>query len=464
MNQDVLMPLLLEAVSQDNILPLTSTCNADCVFCSHRQNPPGTRAYTFPPLDEALLNELLVFLDREKKIVIGESSSRLCEGEPLTHPHSFKMLEKLRALYPETPVQLTTNGMLLNDKRIEKLQIIGGGRLSHPSAEGALLELVVSLNCISTRYREAIMGDNNSVRTLERIKALGNSGIVFHGSVVAMPHITGWDELAHTLDFLDKAGARTTRVFLPGFTRLAPEHLQFSKDLWERLQGFLEKTKVRLRHPVTLEPPLKKKIEVRVEGVIRGSPAWQAAIQREDILQRIDGVPARTAAEAFFRIQKSANPLIDLQRAGAEGAYSVSCRVEKEQGEGSGVVLNRDLDPGDLKAVAREIKRNRSQTPLLLTSFLAEPLWNSALAMGLLPAQLAVAAVASGYFGGNIACTGLLTATDFREMLKALMRSQKAPDLIMIPLKPFDRKGFDLQGEHYRELISSFPDLTLSLL
>ena len=463
MNQDVLMPLFLEAISQDNILPLTSTCNASCIFCSHRQNPPGSRAYTFPPLGEALLKELLVFLDGGKKIVIGESSSRLCEGEPLTHPRFFYILQELRVLYPQAPVQVTTNGMNLSKTSIQKLQRIGG-KGSRIHVLGDSLELIISLNCVSARYREFIMGDRRPARTLERIRSLGTSGIVFHGSVVAMPHVTGWDELANTLYFLDKTGARTTRVFLPGFTHLAPKHLQFTSDLWDQIHNFYENIKGRLSHPVILEPPLKKKIEARVEGVIPGTPAWQAGIRRGDIIQRIDGVTVRTAAEAFFRIQDSANPLIDAKRAGTRGCYSVSRHVEKESGQGSGVVLNRDLEPMEIEAVAGEIKGNRSNNPLLLTSVLAEPLWKSAIAMGLLPDRLSVVAAASGYFGGTIACAGLLTSADFQEALKAYLASHKAPDLVIIPLKPFDRKGFDLQGKHYRELVSSFPHLRVTLL
>ena len=50
-------PLLLEAASHHNVLTLTSACNTSCVFCSHRQNPPGVLAYSTGRLD---LEELYV--------------------------------------------------------------------------------------------------------------------------------------------------------------------------------------------------------------------------------------------------------------------------------------------------------------------------------------------------------------------------------------------------------------------
>ena len=48
--REQLWTILLEAVSRDNILPLTSSCNLHCLFCSNRQNPPGVQTFSFAPL------------------------------------------------------------------------------------------------------------------------------------------------------------------------------------------------------------------------------------------------------------------------------------------------------------------------------------------------------------------------------------------------------------------------------
>lgn len=463
MQRHQLMPLLLEAVSQDNILPLTSTCNASCVFCSHRQNPPGIRTYMFPPLEQQLLDELLLFLDRKRKIVIGESSSRLCEGEPFTHPLFFKVLEKLRVLYPGTPVQVTTNGMGLRGSAVAKLreiqEINPGGSSREPK-----LELVVSLNCISSRLRMALMGDTSPEETRRSMIKLGENGVVFHGSVVALPHLTGWDELARVLHFLEVSGARTTRVFLPGFTRLAAKRLQFPGNTWSEIADFLEGLKEQLQHPVTLEPPLKQELAARVEGVMADSPAWHAGVRRGDLLLEVNGEAVISAADGFSRIQKSLRPRLKLQRPGSGKDDLFSCRLAKGRQEAAGLVFTRDLESTEMEAVVQEIRRSSARKPLLLTSSLAKPLWQAAQAKGLLPGRLLIHPAVNRFFGGTIACAGLLTVLDLREALQGLMEKIRDVDRVILPLRPFDRRGFDLQGEHYRELISAFPGVEISFL
>ena len=74
--------LLYHSVGRHNILPLTSRCGVSCLFCSHRYNPPGVRAVFFGDLEMEIIRELLDLLNPKEKIVIGESATRLCEGEP----------------------------------------------------------------------------------------------------------------------------------------------------------------------------------------------------------------------------------------------------------------------------------------------------------------------------------------------------------------------------------------------
>ena len=37
--------LILYTISEHNILPITSKCNAHCIFCSHHHNPSGVEVY-----------------------------------------------------------------------------------------------------------------------------------------------------------------------------------------------------------------------------------------------------------------------------------------------------------------------------------------------------------------------------------------------------------------------------------
>lgn len=139
-----------------------------------------------------------------KKIIIGESATRLREGEPLTHPQFLPLIRQLRRLHPVTTIQLTTNASLLDEKTVYHL-----GRLKP-------LEVIVSLNSATAEGRTLLMGDPDPFRAIDAIDLLQRHKLPFHGSIVALPHLVGWDDLHETLMVLDRAGAVTMRLLLPG--------------------------------------------------------------------------------------------------------------------------------------------------------------------------------------------------------------------------------------------------------
>jgi MoaA/NifB/PqqE/SkfB family radical SAM enzyme len=116
--------MLWESVSKENVLPLTSTCNLRCVFCSNRQNPRGVRVYAVPHLPLPLVKSLIPCLDPGRKIIIGEAATRINEGEPFTHPHIWQTLEAIRERYPQAMLQITTNGTLLDRVAVKRLAVM----------------------------------------------------------------------------------------------------------------------------------------------------------------------------------------------------------------------------------------------------------------------------------------------------------------------------------------------------
>ncbi len=148
--------ILWEAAIKENVLPLTSACNLRCVFCSNLQNPRGVRVYHVPHLSLPLALNLIPRLDPRRKIIIGEAATRISEGEPFTHPHVWQALEAVRERYPQTPLQITTNGTFLNREAVQRLA--GMGRL----------EVNLSLNSATPGGRRLLMGDRNPERALER--------------------------------------------------------------------------------------------------------------------------------------------------------------------------------------------------------------------------------------------------------------------------------------------------------
>ncbi len=455
--------LMLEAISADNILPLTSGCNLDCLFCSHSQNPPGVASYRFSPIPPALLDQLISYLNPGRKIVIGESTTRLCEGEPFTHPYFLGVLQKLKRHFPHTPVQLTTNGALLNQNNIAEL---AGLR------EAGGLEMVVSLNSCSPDGRKKVMRDNNPANVLNGLYFCRERGIPFHGSVVALPHLLGWKDMEDTLCFLEEAGALTTRVFLPGYTRMAGPEMRFAPSLWEELCAFLEEMQERLEHPVIPEPSPKKDLSACVEGVIRNSPAHKAGLQYGDVIVSIDGAAVATAVEAFQTMKKKAAPVLHVERPGKKKGTSSGAPAEtieftlfKEKDAPPGAVFYHDLDPHLIKKAGGKMQTSGGGGfQLMLTSSVAHPLWVSARDKGLLPTSVIIRSTQNLFFGGSICSAGLLVLSDFTYELDRVICEEGLPGQVLLPSISFDRGGFDLLGRHYSELFDCYPKLSFSFL
>lgn len=92
-----------------------------------------------------------------------------------------------------------------------------------------------------------------------------------------MPHLTGWEELEQTVQYLHENHARTIRIFQPGYTRLTKTELIPDAEVFQRLQ----RDTIRWQQegiPVTLEPQSMYTLDTVVEAVIAGSPAQQAGL------------------------------------------------------------------------------------------------------------------------------------------------------------------------------------------
>ena len=439
---DAVKQLLCEAAAA-NILPLTSSCNVRCVFCSHRNNPPGVEVYRIPPRSLEDVEKDLCALDPARPIIIGESATKIIEGEPFTHPALAEILHMLRLHFPRTPVQITTNGSLLDRKKVEMLKKLGN------------VVVYLSLNSAAIKGRMALMADRQSLQAIQSAVLLQEYGVPFHGSVVALPHLVGWEDLAKTVKYLSACGAETVRVFLPAFSSLAAPELKFKPSLWQEIKMFIKNLRGEVRAPVTCEPPLLEGLEAEVAGVIAASPAELAGIRTGDIIETVNGSRVHTRVQAFRKITRSGSPLLGLRREG----YPLTVQVQKKPGQRSGLVLDYDLDPALLDDLARALQRKRVERALVLTSELAGPLLDLALRQFCKEeGKLEVIAVKNPFFGGNICVAGLLTVADFEAALAAFLEreSRQKPPLVLLPGVAFDSRGKDITGRSYLELEERF--------
>jgi NifB/MoaA-like Fe-S oxidoreductase len=428
----VLQQLLIKAVRDNNVMPLTGSCNLSCLFCSHRHNPPGTEAFSFNPLSETLWKDLIQYLDPLQKIIIGESATRLREGEPLTHPHFFAIIERLRRLYPETVIQVTTNASLLDRETIRKLALLKP------------LEIILSLNSVSASGRLFLMNDPEPQLSAMAPGLLGDYRIPFHGSLVALPHLVGFEDLKLTIATLDRAGAETIRILLPGYTALSDLRLIPPAGIENQVYSFITKIKAETTSALLAEPPLITDLASIVEGVIRDSPAGKAGITAGDRVVSVDGQKTRTRVEAFRLIERKAGPVVRVERSGEQ----FDLILEKEGDRSSGMIMSYDLEP-DQAARVEDIASNRRNTLMLLSGPALERWKLAAKEFNL--RRISFKTVSSSYFGGSISCAGLLTVGDFQLALRAAGNLSEYGK-ILLPGIAFDSSGRDICGIHYLTL------------
>jgi hypothetical protein len=296
------------------------------------------------------------------------------------------------------------------------------------------------------------MHDAQAAVAVASPRLLARYSIPFSGSVVAMPHLVGWDDIRTTCRQLADHGARTIRLFLPGFTRFAPPSCRYPADLPAQLAA--ESGRLADAHdtPLTLEPYAPADTDARIEGVIAGSPAKVCGLRRGDIILSVDGFPVRSRVEAFARLVDAGRADLVLDRDGER----LAATLVKQPGERPGTVLYHDIDWALVDTISRIIREKRAADTAVLTSSLAFTLWRKVLG-GM--AGVVVYEVPNAYLGGNIGAAGLLTVADYQAVIGGF--AGRRHDLILAPGKAFDANGRDLTDRSYLELDTGRAELVL---
>ena len=441
--------LILESVQEANILPITSRCGCGCVFCSHKNNPPGVAVHSVGVRSLDQIARTLAFLDPDRVITIGESATTIIEGEPFSHPAFTDIVALVRRAFPRTPVEITTNGSYLTADVVESLRGMGD------------VSLHVSLNSASERGRRLLMGEGPEParRAIEGVRLLARVGFRFSGSLVALPHLVGWDDIRSTVEFLAADGAEAVRVIAPAFSSLAnPGLIEATRGLYPELRRFVEALPDALPCPVLLEPSCVADLTPVVSGVVAGSPAQQAEVRRGDVLLSIDGRVPRCRVEAWQWLLREGPVRVELER----GAEDLDVCWHNPGEGGAGVTVAYDFDPARMDRLGEAIAACMGPS-LVLTSELGHAVVARVLeslgplgSLGGGSGAVRVAAVKNLTFGGTIGAAGLLTVDDYLAahavLLEAGADGAEPPAQILVPQESFDGNGFDLTRCHFSRL------------
>ena len=425
---------IIDTVYRTNILPVISACNTSCVFCSHKQNPEDVEVYRLDKLDLADFEEFIEFLSPDRKIIIGESATRIIEGEPLLYKNFIDIVEMVRRKYKNTRIQITTNGILLDEKLIKRL------------SELKKIELNVSVNCIGDQKRMTILGLKQMDNIKEKLTLL-KGRITYSASAVFDPDFMVYEDIEEMAEFLDRNGADSIRLFLPGYTYLKGKNIELDK-LYSEVSEYIDVLKTKYRIPIIIEPSYIYDLKARIEGVVDNSPAHEAGIKEGDIIEKvgIDFVTSRV--QAFIKVLKQKDPELDIIR----GDKKVKVKLKKAKNAPPGFIMLYDIDPDEAHRISLLVKRYNADKILFVTSQLAYNVLKGLFEISEFTFDYDIVRAENAFFGGTIKCAGLLTVQDIIDSTKEYIKEKGKPNLIVLPSIMFDYRGRDLVGRSIDEI------------
>lgn len=425
---------IINTVYRTNILPVISACNTSCVFCSHKQNPQEVEVYKLDKLNLEEFKEIIEFLSPDRKIIIGESATRIIEGEPLLHKNFIEIVEMVRSKYKNSHIQVTTNGILLDENLVKRLSELGG------------IELNVSVNSIEDEKRMSILGLKKPDNIKGKISLLKGK-INYSASAVFDTNFMGFEDLEEMVAFLDINGAASIRLFLPGYTYLTGKNLEL-EVLYNEVCAYTEKIKPKYNIPIIIEPAYIFDLKARVEGVVDNSSSKEAGIQEGDIIERVDNDIVLTRVDAFNKVFRLRNPELDIIRGGKE----LKLRIKKDKNTSPGFIVLYDIDPDETDRIRRVVEMHGCNNVLFITSELAYNVLRSLFELGGFTFNYEIIKARNAFFGGTIKCAGLLTVQDIIDRAKDYIVKKGRPDLIIIPPIMFDNRRRDLLGRSIDEI------------
>lgn len=394
-----------------------------------------------------LIEELLDYLDQKGPVIIGESATKIIEGDPMTHPHFRDIIRLIRDKYLDKIIKITTNGSYLDDDMIRFLENCNP------------IEVNISLNCSGPEERAFLMGDRNPGQVFFALEMLAVSSIKYNGSIVAMPHLTGWSELRNTIELMAEYSPETIRVFMPGYTKYSEDSLKFNiDDMYRGLNELVEELSY-LDIPVLLEPPVINDFKCTIKDIIKNSPAYEAGLQKGDIILKVDDKDVLTRVDGFNKISLADNPVVEYQA--GQGKYQSGKDIKKttilkNSESSSGIIVDYDMSLDMLDKLSASLLSSNGKQIAIITSILGKGVIKAFLEYFhgkyysfINGREVDFIVIENKIFAGSIMSAGLLTN---RDIIMGIKESGKKYDLLILPGIIYDIFGNDLTGSNYKKI------------
>lgn len=448
---------------------LSRRCNARCQFCYVLGNPANSTVQLNRRNDEQALAEAE---ERLKHFRLGRALPQPTYDleEILIHPDAIGVMGEVRK-HTATPIALTTNGYLLSDEVLDRLQAL------EP------IEISLSLNAVTPNVRKRLMG-GRYLAGLESLEKLHRRRIRTSVTLVAWPSVA-ISEMESTIRWADQFDVRCINVILGGYTRLFPNPPAFEPfEYWSEVVDALAPLRAELRNALIIQPRVFEERrqnrsvgEAWVTGVVPRSRAHRAGMRFGDLITAINGnrVASRLQCEGalgWLAEKQASVARIEVFREGSPLELTIELGDEDPdylyglpRNDRLGIFLVASGIPlsafQQIYRIADYYSANRVGivTSKVCHDLVVELLQQSAF-LSDRPIHFELIVPDNEYYGGNIILGDLYTVTDIRRCVERLLeRDAHSIDLLLVPSASFNFGGWwrDISGEPFLTLQSTLP-------
>ncbi len=232
-----------------NQLPVSSVCNAKCLFCSNDMNPFEIYREGFRSLDDIKKGIAILDTKSNADIRIGDSlPGRVSEGEALLHPDIFTILKLIREKIPGRVIQVNTNGTLFTEEFIKELLPFKPMKFTisyHSDNPGNWSRIY------KNKIEKFQIARNSFYRLLKE-------GFFVDAAMVPLPKLVGYEDIEKTIQAL-MFYVKKVLVYLPGWSKNAGPELKeiMDVDLVE-MSDFFAKMRKKYKIDLDVRPDLNK--------------------------------------------------------------------------------------------------------------------------------------------------------------------------------------------------------------